>query len=82
MAVFPASHYVVPQEKINEACVAIEREMEERVRWFKSRDKLLEAQRIAERTNFDICAKRDFAAELKIIPGILPECPRGLRRIH
>ena len=54
IAVFPASHYVVPQQKINEACVAIEQEMEERVRWFKSRDKLIEAQRIAERTNFDI----------------------------
>lgn len=54
IAVFPASHYVVPQEKINRACDAIEQEMEERVRWFKSRDKLLEAQRIAERTNYDI----------------------------
>lgn len=54
IAVFPASHYVVPQEKINEACIAIEQEMEERVRWFRSQDKLLEAQRIAERTNFDI----------------------------
>ncbi len=54
IAVFPASHYVVPQEKINQACVEIEKEMEERVRYFKSNDKLLEAQRIAERTNFDI----------------------------
>ncbi len=54
IAVFPASHYVVPQEKINQACVAIEQEMEERVKWFKGQDKLLEAQRIAERTNFDI----------------------------
>ncbi|WP_075680597.1 excinuclease ABC subunit UvrB [Roseburia sp. 831b] len=53
-AVFPASHYVVPQEKINKACEAIEAEMEERVRYFKGEDKLLEAQRIAERTNFDI----------------------------
>ena len=54
IAVFPASHYVVPQEKINQACVEIEKEMEERVRYFKSNDKLLEAQRIAERTNFDV----------------------------
>ncbi|MBO5371431.1 MAG: excinuclease ABC subunit UvrB [Lachnospiraceae bacterium] len=54
IAVFPASHYVVPQEKINQACVEIKKEMEERVKWFKSQDKLLEAQRIAERTNFDI----------------------------
>ncbi|MFI3201230.1 MAG: excinuclease ABC subunit UvrB [Eubacteriales bacterium] len=52
--IFPASHYVVPQEKINEACVHIESELEERVRFFKGEDKLLEAQRIAERTNFDI----------------------------
>lgn len=54
IAVFPASHYVVPQEKINQACVEIEKEMEERVRYFKGNDKLLEAQRIAERTNFDV----------------------------
>ena len=53
-AVFPASHYVVPMEKILEAAKNIEAELEERVRWFKSEDKLLEAQRIAERTNFDI----------------------------
>ena len=54
VAVFPASHYVVPQEKMNAACDRIEAELEERVRYFKGEDKLLEAQRIAERTNFDI----------------------------
>lgn len=54
ISIFPASHYVVPQEKINQAAVAIEEELEERVRYFKGEDKLLEAQRIAERTNFDI----------------------------
>ncbi len=53
-AVFPASHYVVPQEKILKACVDIEEELEERIRYFKGEDKLIEAQRIAERTNFDI----------------------------
>ncbi len=53
-AIFPASHYVVPQEKIEQAVVGIEAELEERVRYFKGEDKLLEAQRIAERTNFDI----------------------------
>ena len=53
-AVFPASHYVVPQEKMNAACDRIEAELEERVKYFKGEDKLLEAQRIAERTNFDI----------------------------
>ncbi len=59
IAVFPASHYVVPQQKINEACTEIEQEMEERVKWFKSRDKLIEAQRIAERTNFDVEMMRE-----------------------
>ena len=54
IAIFPASHYVVPQDKINEACKHIEAELEERIRYFKSEDKLLEAQRISERTNFDI----------------------------
>ncbi len=54
VAIFPASHYVVPQEKINQACKNIEIELEERIRFFKSEDKLLEAQRISERTNFDI----------------------------
>ena len=54
IAIFPASHYVVPQEKINAACKNIEAELDERVRFFKSEDKLLEAQRISERTNFDI----------------------------
>ena len=53
-AIFPASHYVVPQEKIKKACVEIEQELEEQVRYFKSEDKLLEAQRISERTNFDV----------------------------
>ncbi len=54
VAIFPASHYVMPQEKIKTACVNIEEELEERVRYFKGEDKLIEAQRIAERTNFDI----------------------------
>ena len=53
-AIFPASHYVVPAEQIRRAADAIEKELEERVRYFKSEDKLLEAQRIAERTNFDV----------------------------
>ncbi len=53
-AIFPASHYVVTMEKIKEAVKDIEAELEERVRYFKGEDKLLEAQRIAERTNFDI----------------------------
>ena len=54
IAIFPASHYVVSQDKIKAACDNIEKELEERVRYFKSEDKLIEAQRIAERTNFDV----------------------------
>lgn len=60
IAIFPASHYVVPQEKIERAAKSIEKELEERVRYFKSNDKLLEAQRIAERTNFDIEMMREM----------------------
>lgn len=59
VAIFPASHYVVPMEKILEATKAIEEELKERVQYFKSEDKLLEAQRIAERTNFDIEMMRE-----------------------
>ena len=54
MIIFPASHYIVPPEKMNEAIKNIETELEERVRYFKSEDKLIEAQRIGERTNFDM----------------------------
>ena len=54
IAVFPASHYVVPMDKILRAANAIEEELAERVEYFKSEDKLLEAQRIAERTNYDV----------------------------
>ena len=57
--IFPASHYVVSQDKINAACDNIEKELEERVRFFKGEDKLIEAQRIAERTNFDIEMMRE-----------------------
>lgn len=54
VAIFPASHYVVAADKMNKACEAIEEELKDRVRFFKGEDKLLEAQRISERTNFDI----------------------------
>lgn len=57
--IYPASHYVVSMEKIKAACENIEKEMEERVRYFKGEDKLIEAQRIAERTNFDVEMMRE-----------------------
>lgn len=54
IGIFPASHYVVPAEQIQKAAIAIEEELKERIDYFKSEDKLIEAQRISERTNFDI----------------------------
>ena len=54
MVVFPASHYVVDRDNMNRAIIGIENELEYRVKEFQSQDKLLEAQRISERTNFDI----------------------------
>jgi len=59
IAIFPASHYVVSPERMNKAIQVIEEELEERVRYFRSEDKLLETQRIAERTNFDIEMMRE-----------------------
>ena len=70
--IYPASHYVVAQDKVNLACDQIEKELEERVRFFKSEDKLIEAQRIAERTNFDV--------ESRIIQGIWNSVRREIRR--
>ena len=54
IAVFPASHYVVSPDRIKVACDEIEKELEERVKYFKGEDRLIEAQRISERTNFDV----------------------------
>ena len=59
IGIFPASHYVVPAEQIQKAAIAIEEELKERVDYFKSEDKLLEAQRISERTNFDVEMMRE-----------------------
>ena len=66
IGIFPASHYVVPAEQIQKAAIAIEEELKERVDYFKSEDKLLEAQRISERTNFDI----DMMKETGFCSGI------------
>lgn len=54
ITIFPASHYVVAPDRIKNACMDIEKELQERIQFFKGEDKLLEAQRISERTNFDI----------------------------
>ncbi len=77
--IYPASHYVVQQEKINEACKNIEAELEERIRYFKSEDKLLEAQRISERTNFDIEMLREtgFCSGIENYSRHLSGLPEG-----
>ena len=66
VAIYPASHYIVPQEKMKRAIGDIEREMEERVRFFKSKNKLIEAQRIEERTRYDM----EMLAEVGFCKGI------------
>ena len=57
--IYPASHYVVAQDKVNLACSNIEEELTERIKFFKQEDKLIEAQRISERTNFDVEMMRE-----------------------
>ena len=84
ITIFPASHYVVPQDKINDACNRIEQELTDRIRFFKGEDKLLEAQRISERTNFDIEMLREtgFCSGIEnysgpmnnLSPGETPHC--------
>jgi excinuclease ABC subunit B len=80
IAIFPASHYVVSQERIKEACVHIERELEERIKHFRREDKLLEAQRISERTNFDIEMLREtgFCSGIENYSRHLSALPEGV----
>ena len=66
IAVYPASHYIVPREKMQRAVSEIEEEMEERVRFFKSENKLIEAQRIQERTRYDM----EMLGEIGFCKGI------------
>ncbi len=79
VAIFPASHYVVPQEKINRAVEDIEKELEEQVAYFKSEDKLLEAQRIAERTHYDMEMLREtgFCSGIENYSRHLNNMPAG-----
>jgi len=66
VAIYPASHYIVPQEKVHKAVEEIRGEMEERVRYFKEQGKLIEAQRIEERTNYDM----EMLAEVGFCSGV------------
>ena len=84
VVILPASFYVVPQEKMEKALINIDKELQERYAWFKSEDKLLEAQRIWERTNFDmemlretgICSGiENYSRHLTgLAPGEAPAC--------
>ncbi|HPF18271.1 MAG: excinuclease ABC subunit UvrB [Eubacteriales bacterium] len=60
ISVFPASHYVTSKENMDRALVTIEAELEERLRWFKERGKLLEAQRLEQRTRYDLEMLREI----------------------
>ena len=77
--IFPASHYVVSQEKIEAAVKDIEQELEDRVKYFKENDQLLEAQRISERTNFDIEMLKEtgFCSGIENYSRVLSRLPAG-----
>ena len=83
VAIFPASHYVIAADKMKKACDEIEEECKERVAFFKSENKLLEAQRIAERTNYDVEMLREtgFCSGIenysRILSGKKPGQPPG-----
>ena len=79
VVVFPASHYVVAPEKMREALKQLEEELELRIKYFKSEDKLIEAQRIKERTNFDIEMMREtgFCSGIENYSGPLSGRPSG-----
>lgn len=79
VVIFPASHYVVAPEKMEKALGQLEEELKERVKFFKSEDKLLEAQRINERTNFDIEMMREtgFCSGIENYSGPLSGRPSG-----
>lgn len=64
--IFPSSHYVTPKQKVERAIVGIKKEFEERLEWFESRDKLLEAQRLAQRTKYDL----EMLEETGFVKGI------------
>ena len=79
VVVYPASHYVIPMDKIREGCDRIENELHDRIKYFKSMDKLIEAQRIAERTNFDLEMLREtgFCSGIENYSAPLNNLPPG-----
>ena len=81
LTIYPASHYVTPKDKLEEAIVRIEAELEEQTKWFKENNQLIEAQRIEQRTRYDIEMLREvgFCQGIENYSGILSGRPRGSR---
>lgn len=81
VAIFPASHYVIPPDKMEKAIVEIERELEERIAYFKAKDQLIEAQRIKERTKFDIEMLKEtgFCSGIENYSRVLAGNPPGAK---
>lgn len=79
VAIYPASHYIVPEEKMLPALTDLEQELEERVKWFRAHDKLLEAQRIEQRTKYDIEMLREigFCSGIENYSRVLLRRPPG-----
>ncbi len=79
VSIFPASHYVMPKDKMEAGIARIEKELDERVKFFRSEDKLIEAQRISERTRFDIEMLREtgFCSGIENYTGPMSGMPEG-----
>ncbi len=78
-AVFPASHYIVGKEKMRDAIEEIKEELDERIKYFKDRDMLIEAQRIAQRTNYDMEMLEEvgFCSGIENYSRVLARRPKG-----
>ena len=77
--IYPASHYITPKEKMDRAIVEIEKELQERIRYFEERDKLVEAQRIRQRTMYDIemMQQLGFCSGIENYSRVISDRPAG-----
>ena len=84
LQIFPASHYVTPKEKLEEAIKDLEEELEQRVRYFEENGKLIEAQRIAQRTRYDIEMLQEigFCSGIENYSRVLSRPCAGLVALH
>lgn len=79
VAIFPATHYIVGRDKLNDAIEEIKQELDERIEYFKENDMLIEAQRIAQRTNYDIemLEQIGFCSGIENYSRVLSRRPKG-----